>query len=91
MLFQQLGGFLLGTAFMEAVLLRYSGDVNIWKLVQATILIVDIAILYALWDALSQQGRLQPSKLRGEDWGCVAITGFVTIVRSLFITGLGLR
>ncbi len=85
MLFQQLGGGLLNIAFVSAVLLRHTSDIKIWKIVQWSILIVDVVGLYSLWDALGRQGRLDPRGWRGEDWGCVGITGSVTVLRMMFI------
>lgn len=91
MLFQQLGGSLLNIAFIDAVLLRYTADLVVWKIVQRAVLLVDVTGLYSLWAALSQQGRLNPAVWRGEDWGCVGITGLVTVVRILFIVEVGFR
>ncbi len=91
MLFQQLGGGLLNIAFLSAVLLRYTNDVKIWKIVQLGILIVDVVGLYSLWDGLGRQGRLDPRGWRGEDWGCVGITGFVTVLRMMFMAEVGFR
>ncbi|KAI9792566.1 MAG: hypothetical protein M1816_002086 [Peltula sp. TS41687] len=91
MLFQHLGGALLNIAFVDAVLLRYTDDVRVWKIVQAGVLILDWVMIYSLWDALARQGRLQPAVWRLEDWGCVVMNGFITAVRSLFIAEVAFR
>ncbi len=90
MLYQQLGGFLLGSAFLSIVLLRYTGDLGVWRILQASILIVDVTLLFTQWDALARQGRLSLGATRAEDWGCAAITGTVAVVRVLFLTGVWL-
>jgi len=90
MIFQQLGGSLLGTAFTSAVLLRYAaGDVGVWRLVQASILIVDAVLGYSIWDGLRSQGRLSLAGMRFEDWGDVVLTGGVALVRTLFLLRVG--
>lgn len=76
-------------AFLMIFLLRYTRDVKVWKLFEFGILITDITLFYSLWKALEAQGRLQLESLRWEEWGTVAITGFVTLVRVLFLLGAG--
>lgn len=91
LLFQQLGGGMLNIAFVQAILLRYTNDIKIWKIIQAANLIVDIVMMYSLGAALMHQGRLSPADWRGEDWGCLGITGFATIVRIFFVAEVGFR
>lgn len=89
MLFQQLAANLLMAAFLSIVLLRYTADVKIWKILQASILLVDLTLLYSLWDAIGSQGRLSLDGMRGEDWGCAIITGTVVAMRVLFLAEFG--
>lgn len=89
MLFQQLAANLLMVAFLSVVLLRYTADVKVWKILQASILLVDLALLYSQWDAIGKQGRLSLDGMRAEDWGCAAITGTVVLVRLLFLAEIG--
>jgi hypothetical protein len=89
--FQQMGGGMLSISFLSAVLLRYSTDLGVWKCLQASVLIVDIATLYSCWDALKGQGRLQLGALRGEDWGTIGLTTFVTVLRVAFLAGFGFK
>ena len=77
-------------AFIDVVLLRYTKDVKIWKILEAAVLIYDFALLFSNYYALSQQGRLSFGALRWEDWGGIAITGQAVIVRSAFLFGVGL-
>lgn len=91
MLMYNLGGGLLQIAIINGGLLRYTSDINIWKIVEAATLAYDIVILFALYVSLDQQGRLSPMIWRPEDWGCWAITLFVGFARSFFIAGVGLK
>jgi len=90
MFLQQLGGFFIATIVLQVVLLRYTQDVNIWKIVQFSILINDYALFHSLWVALSAQKRLDFGKIRAEEWGTIGITAFVTVARVLFLAGVGL-
>lgn len=89
-LLQQLGGALLMLAFIDIVLLRYTEDVNIWKILEAAVLIYDSSLLYSNYSSLSQQGRLSFGALRWEDWAGVAITAQAVVVRTAFLLGVGL-
>lgn len=88
---QQLGGALLMCAFMDLVLLRYTTDVNIWKIWEAALLCYDAALSYSIYYALMQQGRLSLGALRLEDWGSIVITAQAALVRLLFVFGVGLK
>ncbi|KAF2092996.1 hypothetical protein NA57DRAFT_61855 [Rhizodiscina lignyota] len=91
-LLQQLGGALLMLAILDVVLLRYSKDVMIWKILQAATLTYDLAMLYSTYDALKSQGRLSFASMRpAEDWGNVGITGLAVVVRSAFLLDVGMK
>jgi hypothetical protein len=90
-IFQQAGGGMIAVAFLSGALLRATNDLKVWKYVQAAILLIDIATLYSVWDALRLQSRLQVSTWRGEDWGCVGLTTFVTVLRVAFLAEAGFR
>lgn len=84
-------GFLLGTLFLQVVLLRVRPrDLGVWKCLQASIAIADIAIITAALMALSDQGRLDPSLWRWQECGTLGLTGFVLATRLLFLCGIGL-
>lgn len=87
----QLGGALSMCIILDLFLLRRTNEIWIWKVQQAGQLVYDLALLYSIWYALSQQGRLSTSALRIEDWGNIAITGSCAVVRWLFCAGVGLR
>ena len=91
MFFQQTAGYTLSLCFLQAVLLRSTNDVKTWKMVQYAILIVDLVMLYSLHWGLSRQGRLAPSRWRGEDWGCILVTIIPTFYRLAFVSEVGFR
>ncbi|KAF2832210.1 hypothetical protein CC86DRAFT_451805 [Ophiobolus disseminans] len=89
MILKQRGGGMLNFGIISAVLLRYTYDVKIWNIVQVANLIVDLAYFWAVYEALSVQGRLDVGTWRKEDWGSVVITGTAGIVRMVFLAGVG--
>jgi hypothetical protein len=91
MILKQRGGGMLNFGFISAVLLRYTTDIQIWRIVQISDFIVDLAYLWAVYEVLSAQGRLGVSTWRAEDWGALAITGTAGIVRLAFLAGVGFK
>ncbi|GIZ47990.1 hypothetical protein CKM354_001106500 [Cercospora kikuchii] len=87
----QLGGALLMCVILQLFLLRRTQEVWIWKTVQAGQLVYDFALLYSIFNALSQQGRLHPKVYRPEDWGNIVIVGICAVVRGLFCVGVGVE
>ncbi|KAF2000630.1 hypothetical protein P154DRAFT_522247 [Amniculicola lignicola CBS 123094] len=90
-IFQQAGGGMLAVSFLSGALLRATDDLKVWKYIQAAILIIDVATLYSAWDALRVQDRLRLAAMRGEDWGTVGLTVFVTVLRIVFLAGVGFK
>jgi len=87
---QQLGGALLMLALIDIVLLRYTEDVGVWKIIQAAVLVYDLSLLYSNYNSLGMQGRLSLQALRWEDWGGIIISAQAAVVRAAFILGVGL-
>lgn len=89
-LLQQLGGALLMLMILDVVLLRYSKDIKVWKILEGATLVYDFVMLYSVYDALGRQGRLDLGALRAaEDLGGMAITGLAVVVRSAFLLDIG--
>jgi hypothetical protein len=83
-------GFLLAIFFLQIVLLRIRpDDLAVWRCVQISILIQDIAILYAFAKSLSAQGRLDWESWRAEEWTNYLITAGAASTRVAFLTGVG--
>lgn len=77
-------------AFVAIVLgggLRVSDDIKVWKVIIGGVLVIDIAMLASIYASLDQQGRL--GALRSADWGNILFTGLVTVIRILFLAGVG--
>ena len=88
---QQLGGALLMLCFLDVMLLRYSKDIVVWKILQAATMIYDVVLLGSVYEALRKQERLSLSGIRWEDWGGIAITGLAVLVRGAFLLDVGLK
>ncbi|KAF2255459.1 hypothetical protein BU26DRAFT_515174 [Trematosphaeria pertusa] len=89
MILRQRGGGMLNFGFISAVLLRYTTDMTIWRIVQIADLVVDCAYFWAVHGALSAQARLGWQTWRAEDWGSLAITGAAAVARLCFLLRVG--
>ncbi|KAH6887126.1 hypothetical protein B0T10DRAFT_490725 [Thelonectria olida] len=87
----QIGG--MGTSFLclFVILLRYTNDVNVWKIVQFAILWADFTMLTSMCVAMRHEGRLAVSDWRQEDWVSIVITVICTILRAVFVMGVGVK
>ena len=83
-------GFLLGTMFLQTVLLRLRPrDLTVWRCVQTMIGIVDVVLLGSFTRTLNEQGRLNPGMWRGMEWMNMLFTAFVLSIRVAFLLGVG--
>lgn len=89
-LFSLVGGAMLCFAVLHGVLLRYTDDVNVWKIVNGGLLGWDICVLCGSYTMLAYQGRLDPSSWRVMDWAQIGLTTYVGVLRALFVAGVGL-
>lgn len=87
--FHQLAALYTFIGIMLAVVLRATSDLRVWRIIIGAVLLVDIALLTSLYMSLEQQGRLELAAWRRQDWGNLLFTGWVTILRSLFLVGVG--
>lgn len=91
MLFFHLAGSFMTIAVMSAVLLRYTSDLGVWKIVQFGIILYDFEICYSTWYFLGKQSRLDPVLWRSEDWGNLTFMAVIIAVRLAFLLGVGLK
>ncbi|KAK6079623.1 hypothetical protein SCUP234_00656 [Seiridium cupressi] len=77
-------------AFNEAVLLRVTNDLKIWKTVLFGILICDAIHLYASWGALGGEVFWNPLLWRGEDVVNLGSLWLQGLLRVAFVLGVGL-
>ncbi|KAH7174246.1 uncharacterized protein B0J16DRAFT_348337 [Fusarium flagelliforme] len=87
----QIGG--MGTSYLiiQLTLLRYTHDVNIWKMVQGAILPADFTMLTAIYVGLKMENNLALGGWRWEDWFSVIVTGICTVLRIAFVLGVGVK
>ncbi|UPK95461.1 hypothetical protein LCI18_006396 [Fusarium solani-melongenae] len=78
-------------AFNEAVLLRLTDDIRVWKGVFVGIFICDILHLYASWASLGNDVFWNPLAWRVEDWANLGALWGLGVIRIAFLTGLGLQ
>lgn len=79
--------FLFG--WIEAVVLRSTNDLKVWKAVLLGILICDVLRLYGAWLAM---GSLfwDLGAYRGEDWITIGSLIGLVVARTAFLMGMGL-
>jgi hypothetical protein len=93
-LFHQSGGLALTVACLSAAIPRYSKDITVWRILQFSLLLSDLAGISGVGFAMARQGRLG-GLWTSDDWGCGVSYVFLTLVRLHFlflsqgITGMG--
>lgn len=88
-LLHQIAALFSFVAIVEGGVLRATNDLKVWRVVNAGVLVVDLAMLASLYVSLKQQDRLSFEHMRGADWGNFAFTSLVTCIRLSFLSGLG--
>ncbi|KAF5592501.1 GMP synthase [Fusarium pseudocircinatum] len=68
-LFHQSGGLALAVAFLSAAIPRYSKDITVWRILQFSLLLSDLAGISGVGFAMARQGRLGGT-WTSDDWGC---------------------
>jgi hypothetical protein len=84
-LFYQMTGFLMGYAWLHIVLLRYTDDVNVWRILEVAALFFDAFHASGTIATLSGQGRLNPSTWRLIDWAMTSFVVFISSSRIAFV------
>ena len=67
-IYDQLAAHLLRFAWCEAVLLRITDDIRVWKYLLFGILLCDVVHLYASYQSLGAAVFFDPRKWRMEEW-----------------------
>ncbi|CAJ0555475.1 Ff.00g055400.m01.CDS01 [Fusarium sp. VM40] len=83
-LFYQSGGLALAVAFLSAAIPRYSKDIAVWRILQFSLLLSDLAGVSGVGIAMARQGRLGGT-WTSDDWGCGGSYIFLTLVRLHFL------
>ncbi|KAF4436163.1 hypothetical protein F53441_13307 [Fusarium austroafricanum] len=87
----QIGG--MGTSYLllQILLLRYTHDIIIWKMVQLAILPADFTMFTAIYIGMRISGNLALADWRPVDWASIVITGICTVLRITFVLGIGVK
>ncbi|MCJ1290689.1 hypothetical protein MMC34_002231 [Xylographa carneopallida] len=89
-IFDQLAACYFLFAFNEAVVLRSTSDLRVWKAIVLGILICDLFHLYGTWEALGA-AFWDPRLWRVEDWVNLAMLYGPGGMRLAFLIGVGLK
>ena len=90
-LFHQMAAAFFYVATSQAVILRYTNDDGVWRLMNASLLGWDVILSYSLWNALNVQGILSPAAWRAEDLSAIIPTAVISASRAAIVCGFGLR
>lgn len=91
LLLENLAGFFLTLGVLEALLLRVkSNDVAVWRCVQASAFILDVAMVWTHSKALSVEGRWDVLQWRGDDWRNIAGNVAAGLPRLCCALGIGM-
>ncbi|KAI8650991.1 hypothetical protein NCS57_01434700 [Fusarium keratoplasticum] len=87
----QIGG--MGTSYLVLLvfLQRYTQDVVVWKILHFAILWADFTMLTSIYVAMRLEGTLAISNWRPLDWFSIVVTGICTVLRALFVLGVGVK
>ena len=85
----QVSALYLLFAFNEAVVLRVTGELKVWKAILAGIIVCDVFHIYATAGALGISSFLDPSTWRSHDWFNICFLFGMIPVRISFILGFG--
>lgn len=89
-LFHHLAALFTFVGIVQGGVLRVTDDFKVWTVINAGILVVDIAMLVSLYASLEQQGRLSLGLMRSGDWGNLAFTALVATIRIAFLARIGI-
>ncbi|RFU77463.1 hypothetical protein TARUN_4766 [Trichoderma arundinaceum] len=90
-IYDQLAATYILFAFVEAVILRATNDLHLWKGILIGILVCDAIHLYGSWTALGGAVFWDPRSWRPEDWVNLGSLWGQAAVRLAFVTGVGLK
>ncbi|KAF1949625.1 hypothetical protein CC80DRAFT_257221 [Byssothecium circinans] len=76
-------------AFNQAIVLRVSKDIRVWKAIVAGILLCDCIHVWAGWKVMVQDGNTMPQGWRPEDWVAVLALAVPMALRSGLLFGVG--
>jgi len=90
-IFDQLAATYLLFAFNEAVVLRLTHDLKVWKAMVLGILLCDLVHLYGSWAELGTDMFFNPILWRWEDAINLGMLWSGVVIRVLFLMGVGFQ
>jgi hypothetical protein len=85
-----IGGAMISFAVIQGVLLRYTDDVKVWRIINVGMIAWDACILRGCYITLAAQGKLAPGTWGFDDRLAVGLPALVGLVRVLYVAGVGL-
>ncbi|KAH6989096.1 hypothetical protein BKA56DRAFT_629014 [Ilyonectria sp. MPI-CAGE-AT-0026] len=90
-IYEQLAATYVLFAFNEAVVLRITNDIRVWRGILMGILLCDAIHLYGSWAALGSAVFWDPRTWRPEDWVNLGSLWGQAFVRLAFLAGVGIQ
>ncbi|KAM5353349.1 hypothetical protein ACJZ2D_016748 [Fusarium nematophilum] len=90
-IYDQLAGTYILFAFNEAIILRTTNDLRVWREILIGILVCDAIHLYGSWAALGGRVFWDPCTWRPADWVNLVSLWGQAAVRLAFMAGVGLK
>jgi hypothetical protein len=91
LLMDTLAGWYASLALMNIVMLKYRrNDMLVWRTMVAGTLLLDVFMLAGFAKALRREGRVAVGSWTGDDWSNVGGYTVITLVRSMFLLGVGM-
>ncbi|KAF7557837.1 hypothetical protein G7Z17_g355 [Cylindrodendrum hubeiense] len=90
-IYDQLAATYVLFAFNEAVVLRLTNDIRVWRAILMGILLCDAIHLYGSWSALGSAVFWDPRAWRPEDWVNLGALWGQGFVRLAFLAGFGIQ
>lgn len=89
-LWQVAGGYVVISA-MQGGLLRYTNDLNIWKICQGAVCAMDLMILFSIWEMRNPPHSWSMATMSAKDWANVYGTAAFALIRIFFILEIGFQ
>ena len=90
-LLDSMAGFFATLGLLEGILLRVrSHDVAVWRIVQGSVAVLDLCMVFAAVRAMTTEGRLDMAGWRGDDWRLVVGNAAIGLVRVACALGVGM-
>jgi hypothetical protein len=78
-------------AVNHGLLLRYTDDVRVWKITNLGILMVDLSLLWAMFEMHFVSPEMSAMEIRSEDWMNCFLTLLAVVMRLSFIAEIGVK